>query len=155
MSDLHKHVRRNSPVSKTEVSRAIALGWARTASNVGKGAMADKIDGTTKLIDRTLTGESVPELHTALNSLLADHTALNEVFALYGFTPPRKRMPDAQNDLATVSSLSAVVSTFCGALEDGDRNHQETLALADLLRPLMPALVHILDEANRLRGIAA
>lgn len=140
---------------KSEVSAALSVGWARAARSIGKGAFADKIKSCTKTVDRALTGDTVPELHTALASLLADPHALDEVFPLYGFNPPQHRHATAANDLATVSELSGLVSTFCAALKDGNRDHRETLAIADLVRAIMPSLTDILDEANRLRGVKA
>jgi hypothetical protein len=140
---------------KSDVSAALSVSWARTAQRVGKGTMADKLRSCTKTIDRALTGDSVPELHTALASLLADPNALDEVFALYGFDAPRRRNAEAANDMATVSDLSGLVATFCDALKDGHRDHRETLAIADLVRAIMPSLTDILDEANALRGVKA
>lgn len=117
--------------------------------------MADTIEASTKTIDRALTQETLPELHTALASLLADESALDEVFALYGFERPRRKNAQAANDMATVSCLSSVVTTFCEALKDGQRVHTETLDLADKVREVMPSLTALLDEANRIRGVAA
>lgn len=140
--------------AKSEVSAALAVGWARAARQ-GKGAMADKIDASTKTIDRALTGDSLPELHTALASMLADESALDEVLALYGRGRPPRLNSEAANDLATVSDLSGLVAAFCDAIKDGNRDHRETLAIAELVRAIMPALTDILDEANRLRGVKA
>lgn len=152
MPDTSNQVRPATP-SKSDVSGALSVSWARTARVVGKGAMADRIDGSTKLIDRALIGETVPELHTALASLLADDGALDEVFALYGRARPARLQSEAANDMATVSDLSGLVHAFCDAIKDGTRDHRETLAIADLVRAIMPALTDILDEANRLRGV--
>lgn len=153
MSD-NKSVQRRAP-SKASVSAALSVGWSRTAQRVGKGVLADKIEGCSKTIDRALTGPGLPELHTALASLLADPNALDEVFALYGFDAPRRHPAEAANDLATVADLSGLVSAFCDAIKDGRRDHRETLAIADLLRAIMPALTDILDEASRIRGVKA
>lgn len=148
-------VRPNVAPAKSEVSGALSVSWARAAWSIGKGAMADKIGTSTKTIDRALTGETVPELHTALASLLSDETALDEVFALYGLERPRWKRSEAANDLHTVSGLTGLASQFCRALEDGNRDHTETLELADAIRLLMPALTAITTEANRIRGVAA
>lgn len=141
--------------AKSDVSDALAVGWARASRTLGKGAMADSIGASTKTIDRALTGETLPELHTALASLHAEESALDEVFALYGFERPRRKNAQAANDLATVSGLSSVVAHFCEALSDGSRDHRETLELAELVRKVMPSLTAILDDAARLRGVAA
>lgn len=141
--------------AKSDVSAALAIGWAR-ASSKRKGEFADKIGARTiKTVDRALIGETVPELHTALASLLVDPGALDEVFALYGLERPRHKNAQAANDMATVSCLSSVVTTFCEALKDGQRVHTETLDLADKVREVMPSLTALLDEANRIRGVAA
>lgn len=141
--------------SKADVSAALVMGWARMNAKFGKGRFADLLAVDEKTVRRTMSGETTPELHTALNSLLVDPGALNELFALYGLHAPRPREAAAANDLATVSGLSGVVTSFCEALEDGARDHCETLHLADAIRDLMPALTAILNEANRIRGLAA
>ncbi len=150
-----KQVRPQFCPAKSDVSAALAVGWARAARNVGKGSLADTIKSCAKTIDRALTSETLPELHTALASLLADDAALDEVFALYGFDRPRRKRSQAANDMATVTGLSSVVTAFCEALADGSRNHQETLELADMIRAVMPSLTALLDDANRIRGVAA
>ncbi len=115
--------------------------------------MADTISASVKTIDRALVSETVPELHTALASLAFDETALDEVFALFGRARPPRLETMAANDMATISGLSGLVTVFCDALKDGRRDHQETLALADLIRGLQPVLCDIVDQADRLRGV--
>lgn len=152
---LDNQVRPKSAPEKSDVSAALSVSWARAARNAGKGSLADKAKVSTKTIDRALTGETVPELHTALASMLADESALDEVFALYGLDRPRWKHSAAANDLHTVSDLTGLASAFCRALEDGNRDHTETLELARLIRALKPALSAILEEADRIRGVAA
>lgn len=116
-----------------------------------KGAFVDAIDSSPATVDRALTGKSLPELHTALNSLAFDATALDEVFALYGV----KLVPlnvQAANDLATISRLSNLAGMFAGALADGKRDHRETCELADAIRPLMKHLSAICLEADAVRA---
>ncbi|WP_156367187.1 hypothetical protein, partial [Novosphingobium sp. KN65.2] len=146
MPEKTNHVRRISVFTKAQVSAKLAIGWARATAN-RKGAFADAIDIDAKTVNRTLTGETVPELHTALNSLVFDPTALDEVFALYGvkITPLQS---EAANDLHTISSLSNLAGQFASALEDGHRDHRETCQLADAARPLMQALAAICAEAD-------
>lgn len=148
-------VRPNLSPSKASVSAALAVGWSRAAQRVGKGAFADRIDANPKTVNRALTGETLPELHTALASLLIDDNALDEVFALYGFDAPRRHPSETANDLSVVSDLSGLVATFCDAIKDGSRDHRETLAIADLVRTVMPSLTGILDQANAIRGVRA
>ena len=79
------HVRPIRPHSKAQVSGALAAGWARVSAG-RKGAFADNIDVDTKTVNRALTGETVPELHTAWNSLADDPTALDELASRLGFS---------------------------------------------------------------------
>ena len=153
---MHRTTSQVRPVkthTKAQVSSAIVSGWARTLRHVGKGSFADALDIDIKTVNRALTGETVPELHTALNSLCVDPTALDEVAALYGVVI-RPREIEAANDLHTIASLSQLVAQFAGALEDGIRKHTETLDLADSIRPLVPILLSIVAEADRIRGAA-
>lgn len=140
---------------KSDVSAALVMGWARMIAQYGRGGFADRLDIDPKTVARAMSGETTPELHTALNSLLVNPAALNELFALYGLHPPRPRKAEAANDMVTLSGLSGVVSQFAEALEDGERDHRETLELAAAIKALMPALTAILNEANRIRGLAA
>ena len=141
---------RKRALSKQHVSGALAAGWARVSAKVGKGAFADRVEISTGTVDNALTGKSVPELHTALNSLMVDHTALDETLALYGL----KVCPlaaDAANDMATAADLSHLAGALIEALSDGVRNHTETLALADRCRPLVKALSALVQEADAIK----
>lgn len=140
-------------VNKSDASAALCAGWARVISRMGKGSFADTIGVDTKTISRSLSGDSVPELHTALNSLFADPTALDELGALYGFEF-RPRRPVAANDLETLSDLSHLVGKWAEALADGQRCHHETLTLASQIRPLIKALSAVCSEADKIRGVA-
>lgn len=154
MPDRLSHVRPDVK-TKSDASAALVIGWARMIARYGQGNFANCMGVDPKTVARAMSGETTPELHTAMNSMLVDPTALNEFFALYGFHPPRPRNAAAANDMTTVCGLSGVVSQFCDALKDGSRDHRETLQLAETIREVMPALSAILNEANALRGVAA
>ncbi|RYG90134.1 MAG: hypothetical protein EON59_00710 [Alphaproteobacteria bacterium] len=144
------NVRPNAPCSKARVSAALSQGWARVVGT-RKGAMADVMEVDPKTINRALTGENLPELHTAFNSLLFDATALSEVAALYGFciVPQRSQ---ADNDLGTIAGLSGLAAQFATALQDGSRDPRETCQLADAIRPMICALGAIVEEADRIKA---
>lgn len=150
----NSQVRPNLP-RRQDVSSALVVGWARMIATHGKGAAADAMEVDAKTLSRAMAGENTPALHTALSSLLVDPNALNEVFALYGLAPPRPRQPEAANDHHLMAELANLLRQFAMILEDGERDHRETLDLADQVRMVMPALSAILTEANRIRGIAA
>lgn len=147
-------VRTGRAPTKAEVSAAIGMDWQSVSFRHSKSLLADTIDADAKTVNRAITGETLPELHKALASLLVDPTALQRTLALYGgrFVPDSA---SAANDLATIGDLSALVTAFVNALEDGVRDHQETITLADLIVPLIAKLTHILDEARRIQGVAA
>lgn len=140
--------------SKMDVSARLVAGWARVIAKIGKGSFADAIGVDVKTVSRAMSGESTPELHTAINSLCADPTALAEVFAAAGFEL-RPVGRNAANDMATIGDLSRLTAQWADALADGVRDHRETLALADKIRPLVQALNAIVGEADRVRGVAA
>lgn len=137
--------------TKAEVSGALAAGWARVSAG-RKGAFADNIDIDTKTVNRALTGETVPELHTAWNSLADDPTALDELASLYGVSIIARRTASA-NDMELAAGLGHSLSELIDRLRDGKRCHIDTLALAELFRPLIPQMQAVIAEADELRGV--
>jgi hypothetical protein len=141
------------PLPKSRVSALLSAGWARVASKVGKGKLADGVDATEKTVENAMAQRTVPDLHTALNSLTVDASALDELFAGYGL----KIAPlhaEAANDLVTAAGVIDAMGELVKAMGDGHRDHNETLAIATLLRPYMPALQAIIAQADVLRGAA-
>lgn len=61
---------------------------------------------------------------------------------------------DAANDMETVADLSHLVGAWVSALADGHRCHVETLALAKVIRPLLPRMNAICAETDFIRGVA-
>lgn len=152
MADPVNHVRPKTALSKAKVSAALSAGWARVIGT-RKGEMADRLEVSTKCIDRALTHETTPELHTAFNSLIFDPTALDELVALYGVRIVPKHSA-AANDLTTIADLSRLIGQFAEALSDGKRHPRETCQLADLIRPILSELGAIVEEADRIKGVA-
>lgn len=148
-----KQVRPIMKRTKAQVSGAVAAGWARVSAG-RKGAFADNLDIDPKTVNRALTGDSVPELHTALNSLADDPTALDELFALYGVSI-NSRLPVNVTDAELTSRLGHTLADLIDRMSDGHLCHRDKLALAELFRPLIPQMQGIVDEADRLRGVAA
>jgi len=116
--------------------------------------MAQKMGlDSTKTIDRAVTAANLPEAHTVFNSLFACPTALDEVLREFGFCL-RPLSAEAANDLTTAAGVISAMGELVRAMDDGRRDHNETLAVAQLLRPYMPALQGILAQADELRGAA-
>jgi hypothetical protein len=135
----------------TEVQGKLAQAWTRVIAKVGKGSFADKCGCDPDTVDNAITGKSIPRGHTLLNSLVADPTALDEVLALYGLKVVPLQVAPA-NDLTLAAGASEIATAICQALVDGVRKHHETLQIADIIRPHLPALTAIVREADGLRA---
>lgn len=140
------------PVTKDKFQRLLAQSWGRVWPQIGKGVMADKMGlNDVKTIDRAVTASNLPEAHTIINSLLADPTALDEVFREFGFRVIPLRS-EAANDLMTAAGVIDAMGELVKSRADGIRDHNETLAVAHLLRPHVPAIEAIIEEADMLRS---
>jgi hypothetical protein len=115
-----------------------------------KNTFADSIGCSPDTVSNALSGATVPELHTVLNSLRACPNALDEVLSLYGYILVSK---DAalSPDMQTVSMMSNAVTEFLEVLEDKKRTPSETCRLADLFRPVISRMSAIVDEAETLK----
>lgn len=142
-----KTVRPKRPRTKQDVSGALAEAWFRVAHG-RKGAFADAIGAScTKTVDNAINQRSVPELHTVLNSLLDDPTALDEVFNLYGgrFVPVNSQ---AANDLETIAHLSGAAEEWLLLLIDGIRCQRDSKRLSKMFRPLIARMQAVVEEAD-------
>lgn len=140
------------PRDRKDVSARVGEDWLRVANMLGKGTFADKIGvGCTQTVNNAITGPGLPELHTALNSLLADPTALFNTLMLFGgvFVPVEAGTCD---DNAVIAQMLHTVTDYFERMKDGTRCHQDTLALAELFRPLVPAMLCVIVEANAIKG---
>lgn len=147
------NVCRSEPIEKDKFQRLLAQAWGRVWPSVGKGKMAQAMGlNGTKTIDRGVTASNLPEAHVVFNSLCACPSALDEVLREYGFTLAPLH-GDAANDLSTAAGTIDAMAALIRSQDDHRRDHNETLAIATLLRPHMPALEGILAEADRLRSV--
>lgn len=144
-------------MGKDEVQSHLVAAWSRTIAQSGgrKATFAEAIGVHPDTVSNALSGATVPELHTVLNSLIACPNALDEVMRLYGFilVPEDAALSP---DMLTLVEMSQALTRFCEAMEDGRRDHRETIELANKLRPLLPKLHAIVDEADtsKLRSVA-
>lgn len=132
-----------------DVSAALVAGWARVINRIGRGRFIDELGATDRNATRWLGEGTLPELHTVLNSLTIDATALDELAALYGMEI-RPREAALGNDMAMIACVARLAAQWADVMADGVRDHRETLDLARALRPLMPQFNAILAEAERL-----
>ena len=126
----------------------VAEDWQRAFPPQVRGTAADVIGCHRKTIDNAVAGNHLPDSYTLLMALLADPTALQSALASIGFKIAPLRA-EAANDLQTVSNISHLAGQWTEALADGKRDHVETCSLADRIRPLLPALLAIVAEADR------
>lgn len=81
--------------------------------------------------------------------LTLDPTALDEVLAAYGL----RAMPatsSMQDDMRLAAGISAGLAKLIDANADGVRDHNETLAIAAVIRPHIGALQTIINQADEL-----
>ncbi len=145
-----------APLSKEQVQSHLAASWGRTIARMGgkKATFAETIGCHPDTVSNALAGNSIPELHTVLNSLFACPNALDELLALYGY----RLTPDDQvmsPDMVTILEMSDALTCYIGALDDGRRDHRETIMIADKLRPLTAKFNALIAEADEKRGLKA
>lgn len=144
----------SEPVGKELVQAKLAQSWSRTiATQYGgnKTKFAAKIGCHPDTVSNALAGNTVPELHTAFNSLFACPNALDELAALFGL----QLVPRDGNmtpDMQALHHMSKALAEFIDCLRDGKRTHQETLELAEEFRPVVAALTAIIHEAEGLKA---
>lgn len=142
------------PASEEAFRDALVVGLSRSATRIGRDCLAERSRRTRRALDKLFCGDSKDTTGKGLIDFLrADITALDEVFALYNLNPPRLRFMTPANDMVTMGSLARLMTQFCAALEDGTRDHRETLELGDAIRRLLPSLTQIVSEADQIRGI--
>lgn len=106
-----------------------------------------------KTVSRARDKHATLEASTLLNLLAADPNALDLALAHFGFRLT-KLHSDAANDLHTAAGLMDGASELVKAVATDGRDNQETLRVAALLRPHLPAAIAIVREADELRGAA-
>lgn len=141
------------PLTKCEVKSLVASGLQRRVGETSLEHVASELGCETITVRRALSHESLLEADKLGNLLARDPSALSEWFSRLRL---RVAYEDTEMtpDMLTASQMSRAVATFCEILEDGRRNHQETLQLASVLRPLIPRLAAIIHEADGLRAVA-
>lgn len=141
------------PVAKDKFQLRLAAAWGRVWPKMGGQAQMAAAMGERDVaaVRRGSSASNLPEAHKVFNSLCADPTALDEVLAEYGFRLCPTNA-DAANDLETAAGVINAMGALVSALADQHRDHNETLAVAQMLRPHMPALEAIICEADRLRA---
>ncbi len=135
--------------SKAQVQDAIGAGLARAVRTAGgQGSLADRIETSPDTIRRALSGETTPQPHVLIGSLIAEPTALNEALALVGLTATPLRAEPA-NDMTLLSRLTGAGADVAQMLLDGLLCHRDQAALAERFRALIPMMQAVVDAADR------
>ena len=153
-TSLRKTLGKPQGLSREQVKRLISAGIHRAATIHGDKALATAAGCCTTTIQNAKAGTTVPEPHILGNLLSIEPTILWEWLDKLGF----KVIPTDQQmspDMKTARDMSHALTLFIQALEDGLRDHRETIALAQLFRPLIPKLSAIVAEADQHRGVDA
>jgi hypothetical protein len=142
-----------APIAKHVLQAKLSRAWSRVIDGLdgGKHAFASQLSVSTVTIENALAGKNVPEALTLLNSLTVDETALDEPLRELGFMVCRIQRESCE-DLQTAAGVVNAMGDLIRRLADGIRDHNDTLAVAALLRPHMPALEQIVCEADRIAG---
>lgn len=143
------------PMAKDKFQARLAAAWSRVWGNVGSQVEMARAMGLTdtKTIERGLSGANLPSAVAIFNGLCADPTALDEILAHYGMRAVPTTL-QAANDLSTAAGTIDAMAALIRSQDDNHRDHNETLAIAALLRPHLASLNAIVNEADSLRGAA-
>lgn len=137
-----------SRVSEPLFHALVVQGLARVAARHGRGTLADAMGRSSRQLDNVFAGAD-PKPKALFDALMLDPTALDEVLAAYGL----RAVPHAaaqEDDMKLASGIAAGLSKLIESNADGVRDHNETLAVAALIRPHMGALTGIIEEADQL-----
>ncbi len=146
------NISRKEPRSAEEVRRALSEDWYNATRRLGSGALEDKLgDIDPDTLGNALKGKHTPRLHTALNSLLADPAALLNTFLLFGVVAVPVEEGNVDDD-AVISGMLRAAAEYFERMKDRRRCHNDTMALAELFAPLVPAMLAVIRESARIRG---
>jgi hypothetical protein len=147
-------VPKSAKVAKDRAKVLIAAGLLRAVHNHGKDALVAESGGCGKrCLEKALALETLPSVETLVNLLDLEPTVLDELLAAKGWRlAPLDSIHSA--DLSTAAGVINAMGELVAANTDGIRDHNETLAVATMLRPHLPAITAIVREADAIRGNA-
>lgn len=137
-------------VSKDRAKELVSAGLHRAVLNHGMGTVAKAGECTARTIENAISLKTMPELHTLGNILLLEPTVLWEYLSKLGFKIVPQDMV-LSPDMQTATELSALLTMLLKAIEDGHRDHNETVKIAPSARRLILKLSAIVDEADEHR----
>ena len=144
-------VRKSAKLTKDRAKELVAAAMLRVVQRHGKDALAAEGGCGRRCIEKALALDTLPSIETLVNALDLDVTLLDELLAAKGWRLATLDT-DSARDLNTAAGVIGAMGALVHANSDGVRDHSETLGIADLIRPHLPAMTGIVREADRLRG---
>jgi lambda repressor-like predicted transcriptional regulator len=138
------------PVSKDRTKELVSAGLHRAVLNHGMETVAKAAECHRRTIENALSMTTLPELHTLGNILSLEPTVLWEYLSELGFKIVPKEMA-LSSDMRLASDMSGALTTFIRLIEDGIRDHNDTLKAGEAFRKLIPKMAAIVQEADRIR----
>lgn len=139
--------------SEAQFHALLVQGLARIAVAHGRGRLADAMGRSGRQLDNVFGGAE-PKPKALFDALTLDPTALDEVIGAYGLriVPATQGAPadDHKDDWRLASGISAGLAKLIESNADGFRDHNETLAIAAVIRPHIGALLNIINQADEL-----
>lgn len=126
----------------------LVQGLARLAAKHGRGKLADAMGRSGRQLDNVFGGAD-PKPKALFDTLTLDTTALDEVMAAYGLRVVRQAQ-GSEDDLRLASGIAAGLAKLIESNADGIRDHNETIAIAAVIRPHLGALTNIINQADEL-----
>lgn len=137
-------------VGEDKFHAQMMLGVSRMIAAHGRDKVALALGVSPRQLGNLANG-SFPAPHRLWNLLALDPTALDDIARLYR-RELRPTTAQGLDDFGTVARISHLAGQWTEALADGKRDHTETLALAEAIRPLLHQLGAVVAEADRHRG---
>lgn len=126
-------------LTKGEAKPKVAAGLARAVARRGLERIALQGGCTTRCIQKAIAGETLPELHTALNIAALEPDAATDVLAAYGLGVHLLE-PGAMPDAEALSALASLLSEVADAMRDGRIDPVELRRVVDKAQPVLPWL---------------
>jgi DNA-binding phage protein len=145
--------KKSQRVTKDRAKALLASGLHRAVTASGLAEVALAAGCCERSIQNALSLDTLPSLDIILNAMDLEPTILDELLAAKGLRIAPLHS-EAANDLHIAAGASSIAAAICRALTDGQRDHRETLEIAKLIRPHLPALTAIVREADELKGAA-
>jgi hypothetical protein len=144
---------KRAPLTKDAAKSAVSLALARLTHAHGMGAVADQAGCSARTLAEAKAEHSLPELHTLLNLLPLDPSALDELLAPMGL----KVVPVEAGGLdwqGVSANMAGFLAALLDALRDGRVDHRERATLMNQARPMVQELTAAIAQHDRERAAA-